>query len=652
MITSRTGGIASPAEGVWTIVLWKITDQMKKVKHMMKTMDQEQKIFLARRVAVISGIFCGVVALLLILNFWHMKQHEPLESKTIEVLVERLSQEPGNEELKEEIRSFDLLARKAYFTSRWQVKTGTWLLLVGGIVLAVSLKIHTDLRVRIEEPENVTEELLKSRANAQYWLMLTGGLVLGLSVVAAFLTNDYLKEYQEMGVAEVSSSDQGDVELIEVFPSAAPAVTADSAIIDSTGLDETGSAEAETESVPENAPQTVTPPSGAQVAFNPEDFKKNHAGFRGFMGQGISYHKNIPESWNGSTGENIKWKVAFSKPGYNSPVLWGDKLFISGGDAQARVVSCYNRHTGQLLWEREVTGIPGSPASPPRTTEDTGLAAPTMSVDGNRVYAIFATGDIIAFDHNGNKVWGRNLGVPRNHYGHSSSLQVWGNKVVVQYDTGTKGRMLALNTATGESIWDVDRPVNISWASPTLIEVDGKIQIVTSSDPYVMGHDLETGAELWKVEAMMGEVGASVAYGEGLVFATNEYARLVAVEPRPGAEFTWEDDEYLAEASSPVVYNGLLYTATSYGVLACYDAKTGEKKFEKEFNEGFYSSPMIADGKLYIVDLGGVTHILKADASGTILAQAELGEDGFAVPAFADGAIYLRGFNNLYCIEE
>jgi outer membrane protein assembly factor BamB len=615
-------------------------------------MDHEQKINLARRVALISGTFCGVVALLLILNFWHMKQHEPLESRTIEVLVERLAQEPGNEELKEEIRSFDLLARKAYFTSRWQVKTGTWLLLVGGIILAVSLKIYTDLRARIEEPEKVTEELLKARANAQYWLMLAGGLVLGLSVVAAFLTNDYLKEYQEMGVAEVAGGDQGDVEVIEVFPASTPADTVAGTVNDSTTPEETLEAETVADIGSEGETQTATVQAAAQVAFNPEDFKKNHAGFRGFMGQGISYHKNIPESWNGATGENIKWKVAFSKPGFNSPVIWGDKLFISGGDEQARVVSCYNRHTGQLLWEREVTGIPGSPASPPRTTEDTGLAAPTMSVDGNRVYAIFATGDIIAFDHNGNKVWGRNLGVPRNHYGHSSSLQVWGNKVVVQYDTGTKGRMLALNTATGESIWDVDRPVNISWASPTLIEVDGKIQIVTTSDPYVMGHDLETGAELWKVEAMMGEVGASVAYGSGLVFATNEYARLVAIEPRPGAEFTWEDDEYLAEASSPVAYNGLLYTATSYGVLACYDAKTGEKKFEKEFDEGFYSSPMIADGKVYIVDLGGVTHILKADASGTILAQAELGEEGFAVPAFADGAIYLRGFNNLYCIEE
>ncbi len=629
-------------------------------------MDQEQKTGLAHRVALISGIFCGVVALLLILNFWHMKQHEPLESKTIEALVERLASEPGNEELKEEIRSFDLLARKAYFTSRWQVKTGTWLMLIGGIVLAVSLKIYTDLRARIEEPGKVTEELLRGRANAQYWLMMAGGLILGLALVAGFLTNDYLKEYQEMGVAAESGQDKGEVEVIELFPEqdagteagdragvTGPAaeingVTGNEVATDETSGGETSGGEASGG----EASVVQVKPSTTQVRFNREDFKKNQATFRGYMGQGISYHKNIPEAWNGSTGENIKWKVAFSKPGYNSPVIWGDKIFISGGDAQSRVVTCYNRHTGQLLWEKEVTGIAGSPASPPRVTEDTGLAAPTMSVDGNRVYAIFATGNVVAFDMEGNQVWGRNLGVPDNHYGHASSLQVWGNKVLVQYDTNSKGRMLALNSATGETIWDVERPVHISWASPALIEVEGEIQVVTTADPYVSGHDLETGAELWKVEAMMGEVGASVAYGDGLVFATNEYARLVAVEPKPDAEFTWEDNEYLAEASSPVAYNGLLYTATSYGVLVCYDTKTGEKKFEKEFNEGFYSSPMIADGKLYILDMGGVTHILKADGSGTIIAEPELGEGGFAVPALADGVIYIRGKEHLYCIGK
>lgn len=617
-------------------------------------MDKEKNILLAHRVVLISGIFCGVVALLLLLNFWHMKQNEPLESKTIEVLMERLSNEPSNEELKEEIRSFDLLARKAYFTSRWQVRTGTWLLLVGGIVLAVSLKIYTDLRSRIEEPEKVTEELLRARANSQYWLLVTGAFVLGLSLVAGILTNDYLQDYKEMGTVSENVLQQGDVEVVEVFPDqpAEGGSEGDEASVAEAEIMEATDPEIVSEAAAGEASEIKQKANAAQVAFKREDFQKNQATFRGYMGLGVSYHKNIPVNWNGSTGENIKWKVAFSKPGYNTPVIWGDRLYISGADSQARVVACYNRHTGQLIWEKEVSNIPNSPASPPRVTDDTGLAAPTMAVDGKRVYAIFATGDVVAFDLDGKQIWGRNLGVPNNHYGHSSSLMVWENKLLIQYDTNTKGRMLALNTATGASIWDVDRPVHISWASPALIEVNAKIQIVTTSDPFVMGHDLDTGAEIWRVEAMMGEVGPSVAYDNGLVFATNEYARLVAVEPKPGTEYTWEDDEYLSEASSPVAHNGLLYLATSYGVLVCYDAKTGEKQWEKEFDEGFYSSPMIADGKLYIVDLAGITHILKEGREGTLLAEPDLGEGGYALPVFADGRVYLRGESNLYCIGE
>ena len=471
---------------------------------------------------VISGVFCGIVALLLILNFWHMKQIEPLESETIEALVKRLSQEPNNEVLKEEIRSFDLLARKAYFTSRWQVKTGTWLLLIGGIVLAVSMKFYTDLRAGIDPPGELTEGLLKARANAQYWLFLSGGLILGLSMVAAVLTNDYLKEYDRMAVNNQGPAEAGDVEVIDVFGENA-----------ASGDDSTNTEGAAREALAETevtlTPVAPAPAGDAEVsgkqaqagtvssgAFNPEDFKQNHATFRGYMGLGVSYRKNIPVDWNGPSGRNIKWKVAFSKPGYNSPVIWGDRIFISGGDANGLVVACYNRNTGQLLWEKEVKDIPGSPAAMPRVTDDTGLAAASLAVDGKGVYAIFANGDIVAFSMEGKQLWGRNLGVPNNHYGHSSSLQVWDHKIVVQYDTNTSGRMLALNTANGETIWDVERPVRISWASPSLIGVDGKIQIVTSADPYVSGHDLESGRELWKVEAMMGEVGPSVAFDGSL----------------------------------------------------------------------------------------------------------------------------------------
>lgn len=621
-------------------------------------MDRDNKILLAKRAMIISGIFCGIVALLLILNFWHMKQHEPLESQTIEALVKRLSQEPNNEELKEEIRSFDLLARKAYFTSQWQIKAGTWLLLLGGIVLAVSMKVYTDQRAGILPPEEMTEGLLKARANAQYWLFLAGGLILGLSLVAALLTNDYLGEYDRLAEAgeikqEAGQEAQSGVEVIDVFA-------------DSTDADVAGEVEQQTEieealvedpvvaevPVAEVEEKPAAAPAVASSSFNRENLKKNHPTFRGYMGLGVSYAKNIPEDWNGPSGQNIKWKVAFSKPGYNSPVIWGDKLFISGGDKSGLMVACYNRNTGQLLWEKEVKDIPGSPAVLPRVTDDTGYAAASLAVDGNRVYAIFANGDIVAYSLDGKFIWGRNLGVPNNHYGHSSSLQVWDNKVVVQYDTNTSGRMLALNTASGESIWDVDRPVRISWASPILIEVEGKIQIVTSADPYVMANDLETGAELWKVEAMMGEVGPSPAFEDGLVYASQEYARTVAINPLAAEDFVWEDDEYMSEVGSLVAHNGLMFMATSFGVVVCYDGKTGEKVWEKEFDNEIWSSPVVAEGKLYIVDKEGITHIMKADGSGTVIAEPELGEQGFALPAFVDGTIYLRGTKNLYCIGQ
>ncbi|MBN2699262.1 MAG: PQQ-binding-like beta-propeller repeat protein [Bacteroidales bacterium] len=618
-------------------------------------MDEKTKLDLSYRILWISGIFCLLVALLLILNYWQMTGSDPVESATIEALVERLKSEPNNEQLKKEIRSFDLLARKAYFTSRWQVKTGAYLLLFGGIVFAVALKIYTDLRSKIEISGEEETGFIQGRILTQRWILFAGSAVMILALVSAFFSNDYLKDYEFYGESAQGTVPSGEdqPEIIEIVeePSAEepqPAV----AVVDTTQDFNAGKNREEEEGATAESdhPEDAT---SSRVYFGIEDFRKNHNAFRGLFGHGVDYHKDIPVDWDGSSGKNVLWKVAVPRSGYNSPVIWKDKIFLSGADMQSGEVYCYNRHTGQLMWRKTVDQIPGSPASPPRVTDDTGLSAPSMVTDGHRVYAIFATGDIIAFDLEGNRIWARNLGVPDNHYGHSSSLQVWNNRLVVQYDTGKGGRMLVLNTLTGETLWDIKRDNKISWASPILIQVNNKFQIVTSADPYVAGHDLENGEALWKVEAMMGEVGPSPAYDGGVVYATNEYARLVAVKPgATGTEYVWENDEYLSEASSPVAAGGLLYLATSYGVLVCYDGKTGEKYWEKEYDHGFYSSPMVSDGKVYAIDLGGIMHILRADRTGTEIGSPALGEEAYATPAFADQRIYLRGKENLYCIGD
>jgi hypothetical protein len=337
--------------------------------------------------------------------------------------------------------------------------------------------------------------------------------------------------------------------------------------------------------------------------------------------------------------------------GYNSPVLWGDHIFMSGASPQKRIVFCIDRLSGKIRWEREVNNIPGSPATPPRTTDDTGLAAPTLTTDGQSVFAIFGTGDIIAFDFDGNRLWARNLGVPQNHYGHSSSLLTWDGKVFVQYDTQAGSKVMAINNETGETVWETNRTDGISWASPIIARINGQYQLVLAANPSVSAYDVKTGSELWKVDCLSGEVGPSPAYGGGLIFAANEYAKLVAIDPVSGT-LVWDDNYYLPEVSSPLVHDGLLYVATSYAVFACFDAGTGQFIWEFDADNGFYASPMLADGKIFIFDIEGQAYIFEPGRVPQLIASPSLGEKVYASPVFSNGRIYIRGNKHLYCVEK
>ncbi len=624
-------------------------------------MTTSDKLKLSQNIALIAGIFCTAVAILLLLNFWQVSKTDPIESKALEALVERLKDDPNNEELKEEIRNFDLLARKAYFNSQWQVKTGAYLLLFGAIVLAFSLRVYYSAKSKIEEPDAKLENEIASRILAQKGIVIVGAAVMVLAIIASFATVNHLDFYEaESQVAETTPQDEG-IEVIEVAESPQTVTETTEQEVKEEAPETVGQVveeksevakpEKETEEVVEKQAEKVQPKTVAISGPTLADVQKNSNSFRGPLSQGVSLHKNIPTEWDGAAGTNVLWKAPISKFGLNSPIIWGDKLFISGADNSAREVYCYDRNTGKLLWTGVADNIQGSPAQPPRVSDDTGLAAPSLTTDGKAVFAIFATGDVIAFDMNGKRVWGRNLGVPDNHYGHSSSLITWDGKLLVQYDTNKGGKLLALSNANGETVWETTRQAKISWASPLLAEVDGKYQVILTSDPIVAGYDVETGKELWATECMMGEVGPSVAYSDGLVFAANEYARLVAINAKDGS-IVWENDEYLPEASSPVACNGLLFIATSYGVLVCYDAKTGDQYWEHDVGATLYSSPVIADGKLFMMDNDGVMRVYEASKEMKLISENELGEMSGPTPAFADGRIYIRGDKNLYCIGK
>ena len=446
-------------------------------------MEQDNKLKFSLNIALVSGIFCITVALLLLLNFVQMAKNKPLESKALTSLVKRLSQEPNSDELKQEIRNFDLLARKAYFNSQWQVKTGGYLLLFGAIVFALSLRVFIGLKSKIGEPEVKDENDLTSRIMTQRWVMITGSVLVLLGLGASYASVDHLQKYDvNESLTEVKTTDNQDkVEVIKVGENP-QVVIADS----SKNRADTTAAKTDTaKAVPVAAVKITIPGINA--------IKANVPGFRGPLGNGVYFQKNTPVEWDAASGKNVIWKTPVPQKGYNSPVIWGNKVFLSGADNQSREVYCFDRSSGKVLWKQPVDKIQGTPATAPKVTEDTGFAASSLTTDGNRVYAMFADGDIICFDMDGNRVWARNLGLPDNHYGHASSLIMWKDKVYIQYDTNKSRKLMALNASTGVTLWETARKGKISWASPILAEINGKYQVVLSTDPMVAGYDPETG---------------------------------------------------------------------------------------------------------------------------------------------------------------
>jgi outer membrane protein assembly factor BamB len=284
--------------------------------------------------------------------------------------------------------------------------------------------------------------------------------------------------------------------------------------------------------------------------------------------------------------------------------------------------------------------------------EETGYSAPTAATDGIGVYAIFANGDIIALDMDGKKIWAKNLGLPGNHYGHSSSLMLYKDLIIVQYDQKSAPKLLALSTKSGSIVWSANRNVKISWASPIIVNTGKRTEIILAAEPYVASYNPDNGAELWKVDCISGEVGPSPAYANGMVFSVNDYSKLAAIKLGDQPSVLWENTEYLSDIPSPVATDKYLFLSTSFGLTVCYDAVNGQKYWEKEFGNNVYASPIIVEGKVYILDRTGIMHILKVDKEYVSLSEPKLGENSVCTPAFTDGRIYIRGDKNLYCIGK
>lgn len=381
----------------------------------------------------------------------------------------------------------------------------------------------------------------------------------------------------------------------------------------------------------------------------------NWPSFRGPGSTAQAHFTNAPLDWDAEAGTAIRWKVKVPLPGGNSPVVWGNKVFLSGANEESREVYCFDTETGQMLWKQTLRPFDGTPAEAPSVNEETGQAAPTMVAHGGQVFAMFANADVVSYDVEGNFLWGRSLGMPNNHYGHSSSLLAYGALLYVQLDQMSEAKLLALDVATGESVWVKERE-RISWASPILAQTPFGPEVILVSEEDVDAYDPRTGDLLWSQACLGGEVAPSPAYSDGLVFVANEYAMATAIQLTGSAdgvqsEILWQYDNYLPEVSSPVGDGERFYFATSVGDLVCLDAKTGEELWAEEFSEGFYSSPVLVGDRLYVLDVEGTMYIIRAASEYKLLGSPAIGEPTFATPAFMEGRIYLRTAEHLYCIE-
>jgi outer membrane protein assembly factor BamB len=224
--------------------------------------------------------------------------------------------------------------------------------------------------------------------------------------------------------------------------------------------------------------------------------------------------------------------------------------------------------------------------------------------------------------------------------------------LIVQYDQSGSGKVMAFAGKTGDKVWETARNVKVSWASPVLVNTGKRMELLLAAEPSVASYDPATGKELWKIDCISGEVGPSVAYANGMVFSVNDYSKLAAVKPGDPPAQVWENDEYLSDVPSPVALNDMVFVVTSYGAVVCYDAATGTQQWIRELEKSVYASPMIAEGRIYILDKQGTMHILRAEKTLTETGKAALGEGSSCTPVFGDGRIYIRGNKNLYCIGK
>jgi outer membrane protein assembly factor BamB len=570
---------------------------------------EETDIRMLRGISTGAGIFTLIVALTMLLSLVQLKTMDPLDNSAITSIKEQYDKDPDNTARAEQVRALDLMARKAYFSSRRQVETGSYLLLAGAAIFILCQRIIAGNEKTI--PSIPGEHQNQVTRNERYAGYLAGSVaVLTVAgIITSFILRNNLPDLSGKHIATAKTEGKS-------------------------GKDS-------------GQPAGLTP---ATDTYNPD--ATNYPFFRGQNSRAIAGGSGYPAEWNGEKGTNIKWKVQLPKNGKSSPVIWGDKLFATGAEGSACEVYCIDKNTGKIEWSLSASGIQGEPSVPPETDPEAGMAVSTAATDGKSVCAIFGNGNLVCLDPEGKKKWAKNIGVPKNTYGYSCSLIIFEGVLIVKFDANDKLSLMGFDTRSGELKWETARRGKVTWASPVIANFNGEPQVIINGNPEVTSFDPRTGKEIWSIEVLAGDVAPSVAVNSSMVYAVTDYQRLAAVKPGPGPSIVWQDNTFTPDVSSPVATDNYLFLSTGNGDVACYNAQKGDTLWSHYFTNQFYASPVIADGRVWMLDRSGVMHVMNAGPEYKLVAESPLGEPVDCTPAFSDKSIYIRGRNNLFCISS
>lgn len=369
--------------------------------------------------------------------------------------------------------------------------------------------------------------------------------------------------------------------------------------------------------------------------------------------------------------EGIVWRTRVPLPGKGSAVAWGNAVYVCGADNRRRAIYAFDAINGQSLWTADAPALPGRDDTDLRVLPDTGYAAATCCTDGQRVYSIFANGDLVAVDAaSGEILWAKALGIPANQYGLAASLAMAGGKLLVPFDQTflessesesnglSQSKLMALDPSTGEVVWERRRDVPDSWTTPLVTGFAGREQIITAASPWVIAYGLG-GAELWRVRCLSGDVAPSPVPAGGRVCVTNTGVGLFAINPTGSGDVTetaiaWKQLQGpWPDIISPAGTERYVLTLTTEGLLRCFDATDGREVWRRELEGRYYASPTVVGSQqdeLLLLSESGRFVKLRLGERYDRAGEWSLGEDCYASPAFGAGRMFVRARYHLYCV--